>query len=145
MNTNVKSAGEHTTLNTTLNTTMICLFRAPDEAKAAVKDLVQAGIPRDSIGVMGSSGTAAANPAAMEKWRVPERNARLLTEGINKGGLVVAVSAGATMADKVEAIFATHEAEQVDETVSKSSQPREEVERGGVRVYQKTGKRSGGL
>lgn len=101
-------------------TTMICLFQDPDEADAAVKDLVRAGIPKGSIGVMGNSGTAAANPAAMEKWRVPEREARLLTQEMNKGGVVVALATGPMMADKVEAIFGRHRATLVGESVTES-------------------------
>ena len=52
-----------------VHTTMICLFHTPDQADAAVKELVQAGIAKESIGVMGNSGTAAANTVAMEKWK----------------------------------------------------------------------------
>lgn len=97
---------------------MICLFHAPDQADAAIQELVQAGIPKDSIGVMANAGTAAANPAAMDKWKVPERDAQLLTEGTNKGGVVIAVSTNDTMTDKVEAIFGRHQAAQIDEVVA---------------------------
>ena len=146
------------------HTTMICLFHSPDQADAAVADLVQTGIPKDSIGLMGTSGTSA-TPAAMEKWKVPERDSRLLTDGINKGGVVVAVSTNDAMADKVERIFSLHHASQVDEAVatsapaaaaaklptstkSKSGEKidvieeemtvgKRKVQRGGVRVYQR--------
>lgn len=146
-------------------TTMICLFHAPEQAEAAIKDLVRAGIARASIGVMGNSGTAAAHPDAMEKWKVPERDARLLTDGINKGGVVVAVSADSAVADQVESIFGRHDAKQIDETLAKSQKMplaakpsvapdpksggtidvveeemtvgKREVDRGGVRIYRR--------
>ncbi len=143
------------------STTMICLFHDPEQAEAAINDLVQAGLSKGSIGVMKNAGTAAANPAAMEKWKVPERDAQLLLDGINKGGIVVAVSAGSAVADKVEAIFGRRQAAQIDEVVDKpmtvKSSPsasvtsggkidiveeemtvgKREVQRGGVRVYQR--------
>jgi len=152
----MKTTNEHTT--------MICLFHSPNQADAAVSDLVRAGIPKDSIGLMGNSGTTSANPVAMEKWKVPERDSRLLTDGINKGGVVVAVSADHATADQVESIFTRHQASQVDEMVAASSQVatakpavstkanaggkievieeemtvgKRQVERGGVRVYQR--------
>ena len=144
------------------HTTMICLFHASDQAYAAVEDLVQLGIPKDSIGVMANSGTAAANPVAMEKWKVPARDAQLLTDGINNGGVVIAVSATDDLADEVEDIFTRHKASKVDETkTAVSAAPlaaaaflpqtmtagkinvveeelivgKRQVERGGVRVY----------
>ncbi len=100
-------------------TTYICLFHAHNQAEAAVQDLTEAGIPKTSIGVMsnsGGSGTSAANPAAMDKWRIPERDAKHLMDQINKGGIVVAVAGRGEMESKIESIFHKHQAKQIDET-----------------------------
>ena len=109
------------------HTTMICLFHDSDQAYAAVEDLVQLGIPRNLIGVMANSGTAAANPVAMEKWKVPAQDAQLLTDGINNGGVVIAVSATDELADKVEEIYTRHKAGKVDETEAAVSSARPAV------------------
>ncbi len=101
--------------NTTEDTTMICLFHEKSEADAAVRDLTAAGVPKQSIGIMGKSESAA-NPSAMEKWGVPERDKHFLTDGINQGGVVVAVTAQDALADKVQSIFEKHNAGKVDET-----------------------------
>lgn len=103
-------------------TTYVCLFHTAAQAAAAVEDLTQAGIPKSAIGIMGNSGTSAANPAAMEKWRVPQRDAQHLLEAINKGGTVVAVSGHDGVSSKIEAVFQRHQASQIDETVAETKQ-----------------------
>ena len=146
--------------NNSQETTMICLFHEKSQADAAVRDLTAAGIPKQSIGLMGKSESAA-NPSAMEKWGVPERDQRLLVDGINQGGTVVAVTAQDGLADKVQDIFERHHAGQVDETKSAPRQApqaraastqdngtievieetlnvgKRDVQRGGVRVFQR--------
>lgn len=110
-----------TEAGTTANqTTYICLFHTTAQAEAAVRDLTQAGIPKSAIGVMGNSATSAANPAAMEKWRVPQRDAQQLLDAINQGGTVVAVSGHDGISSKIEAIFQQHQASQIDETVAET-------------------------
>lgn len=147
--------------NTLDDTTMICLFRDKSQADAAVNDLVAAGVPKNSIGVIGKSESAA-NPAEMKKWGVPERDERFLVDGINQGGVVLAVSVEEDHAGKIQAIFEKHDAGKVDETTADhahatSHEPltskqdngtidvieenlvvgKRQVQRGGVRVYQR--------
>ncbi len=112
-----------TEVDTTTNqTTYVCLFHTAAQAEAAVEDLTQAGIPKSAIGIMGNSGTSAANPAAMEKWRVPKRDAQHLLEAINKGGTVVAVSGHDGVSSRIEAVFQRNQASQIDETVAETKQ-----------------------
>ena len=144
-------------MNNNEETKMICLFHEASQADLAVKDLIAAGIPKAAIGIMGKSESAA-NPAAMEKWGVPERDQRLLMDGINQGGTVIAVSAQDGLASKVQDIFEKHNAGKVDETSSTPAKApatatanngtidvieetlnvgKREVKRGGVRIFQR--------
>ena len=150
--------------STSEQTTMICLFHEPSQADAAVRDLVAAGVPRNSIGVMSKTGTAA-NPAAMDKWGVPQSDRQMLADGINDGGTVIALTAPEELADKVQDIFERHEADKVNEAEAPEEARRplaaaqnvaadgeqetievieeqlkvgkREVRRGGVRVFQR--------
>ena len=143
--------------NTVEQTTMICLFHETGQAEAAVRDLVAAGVPQNTIGVMDKSANAA-NPAALDKWGVPERDKHTIIDGISRGGTVIALSAQGPLADKVQAIFERHQAGKIDETASAPSHKpvastnnggtievieenlvvgKREVQRGGVRVFQR--------
>ncbi len=97
-------------------TSYVCLFHNANQAEGVVRDLTEAGIPKASIGLMGNSGTGTANPAAMEKWRIPQRDAKHLMDEIHKGGMVVAVSGRGELGDRIESIFKKHQASQIDET-----------------------------
>ena len=150
--------------STTEQTTMICLFHEPSQADAAVRELVAAGVQSNSIGIM-SRKDSAANPAAMDKWGVPQSDRQMLADGINEGGTVIALTAPEELAGRVQDIFERHEADKVDEaeTPMEARRPlaaaqnltsdgdhetidvieeqlqvgKREVQRGGVRVFQR--------
>lgn len=142
---------------TTATTTLICLFHDKDQADSTLRDLADAGVPKSCIGVMGDQDEAASS-AAMDKWEVPQTDRKMLLDGINGGGVVIAVSAQSEIAQKVEDIFQDNQAGQVDEKTIAQKQPaaapardggsldviketlnvgKREVNHGGVRIFQR--------
>lgn len=147
------------------HTTLICLFHDKSHAEAALQDLRAGGIPESNIKIVDSPENLKVKATSFEQWKVPERDASLLIDGINQGGAVIAVSATESGAAQVEAVFERHQAAQVDEAVTQTptratvaSQARtgarqeggvldvveetlqvgkREVQRGGVRLYQR--------
>ncbi|AXC16173.1 hypothetical protein ACPOL_6969 (plasmid) [Acidisarcina polymorpha] len=141
-------------------TTLVCLFHNNDNARAAVRDLLEAGVPQSAISVMGGAtarneGGDATNRIFFAELKVPDTDMRMLTTGLNDGGTVVGVAAGESWTDKIEAVFRKHAASQVDEKVVAPTAAilpgtgaavvpvieenlivgKREVERGGVRVF----------
>ncbi len=99
-------------------TTLICLFRHPDQAQAAFEDILKAGIPEANITLIGSPGsTIAASRSSLAELNVPEKDVEHLLEGLEAGGVVLSVSAISEHADKVESIFADHKSAKIDEAV----------------------------
>ncbi|AXC16017.1 hypothetical protein ACPOL_6807 (plasmid) [Acidisarcina polymorpha] len=141
-------------------TILVCLFHDNENARAAVRDLIEAGVPQSAISVMGGAtarneGSAATNQIFFAELKVPESDVRMLTTGLNHGGTVVGVKAGESLSGKIEAVFRKHAASQVDEKVVSPSATlgtssgtavvpvieedllvgKREIERGGVRVF----------
>ena len=98
-------------------TTLVCLFHHQDHAEAATKDLLQAGIPQESITVIGGFG---ADADALDKSELaglgmPDKDYDHLKSGLREGGVVVAVADTGDTAT-VEGIFHKHSADKIDET-----------------------------
>ncbi len=145
-------------------TTLVCLYHRQDEARAAIRDLVAAGIPRPAISTIDKSGAGLDGQAALsiEELGVPERDHRHLMDEVRAGGVIVAVAAITEHVTKAEAIF-ERTSKKIDEAVVRpepvaAAVPpaataaagavipvvEEEIEvgkrtvqRGGVRVYRK--------
>ena len=96
----------------------ICLFRGADDARAAIKDLMYAGIAPEWIRVIGGSGNADTTAAGIRVLGIAERDAYLLASRIEQGGIVVAVPCHAAFSDQVEAIFLRCQAAQDGETAT---------------------------
>lgn len=98
--------------------TLICLFHNQDQAHAALEDVLKAGIPESNVTLIGGRGSQInASEATLRELNVPEKDVQHLNDGIADGGAVLAVSAISEHADKVEAIFASHKADKIDEAV----------------------------
>ena len=97
-------------------TTLVCLFHHQDQAEAALKDLLGAGVPQASISVIGDSDAETRNTSALEALGVPSRDLGHLRDGLAGGGSIVAVSAVSGQVDTVERIFGKHQASKIDET-----------------------------
>ncbi len=100
-------------------TKLICLFHTNEQAQNALSDLQNSGLPPNAVTVIdgrtGSSGPAAQSLSALQQLNLPEKDMRLLSDGVGRGGTIIMVSAAAQFADKVEDIFERHQAAQVDE------------------------------
>ncbi|MFL6464960.1 MAG: YsnF/AvaK domain-containing protein [Bryobacteraceae bacterium] len=145
-------------------TTVLCLFHTREHAQEALADLQRSEIPANSISVVGSgskSPGAAGQPiSALQQLDLPERDVRLLSDGVNAGGTIIVVSGPEAYTDTAEDIFGRHRAKQVDEKVIADDTARQpvaavnagadavvpvveeellvgkrQVQRGGVRVY----------
>ncbi len=137
-------------------TTVLCLFHSDDQAEAAIAELKQSEVPSNSITVL-NRGANSSTGTNLQQLGLPERDQRLLEEGIRSGGTVVVVSGQEAVTNRAESIFATHQAKKVDEKViADTAAPvaaaghadavipiveeelavgKREVQRGGVRVY----------
>ena len=144
-------------------TTVLCLFHTREHAQEALGDLQRSEIPPDSISVIGNhsgSSDAGQSLSALQQLGLPERDVRLLSDGLNAGGTVIVVSGPEAYTDTAEDIFSKHRAAQVDEKVIADDTARHavagvstgaeavipvveeelqvgkrQVQRGGVRVY----------
>ncbi len=96
-------------------TTLVCLYHHESAAHAAVGDLAAAGIPRPAITTIAKNGSASA-ASSLEALGVPERDRQHLMEGIQAGGVVVAVAAISENVARAEAIF-QHGTKKIDEKV----------------------------
>ena len=97
-------------------TTLVCLFHHEDVAQAALKDLMDAGIPADSVSMIDNDGPREENSGAtLEQLGVPARDQQHLLDGVGDGGVIVAVSAMTAHQDTVEGIFKKHSATKIDE------------------------------
>ncbi len=103
---------------TSNTTTLVCLFHHDDQARAALNDLEQAGIPRSALTTITKSGNQNATFSSLESTGIPDRDLKHLQEGVNDGGTVIAVSAIANHVGTVERIFSNHSATKIDETVA---------------------------
>ncbi len=105
-------------------TTLVCLFHHQDQAQAAIKDLLQAGVPQSSISLTGGQASAGSQSGSqfsnrsLEDLGVPARDLQHLSDGVRDGGIVVAVSAISDHVDKVEDVFEAHKAHKIDEATT---------------------------
>jgi uncharacterized protein (TIGR02271 family) len=144
-------------------TTVLCLFHTREHAQEALADLQRSEIPANSISVVSSRGNSSdtgPSLSALQQLELPERDARLLSDGVNAGGTIIVVSGPEAYTDTAEDIFGRHRAKQVDEKVITDDTARQpvaavnagadavvpvveeellvgkrQVQRGGVRVY----------
>ena len=91
-------------------------FRGAEHARAAVQDLMCAGIPPDVICVIGGSGNAETTARGISALGMAEREERSLSACVEQGGIVIVVPPHAVYRQEVEAIFLRHQAAQHSET-----------------------------
>ena len=96
-------------------TTLVCLFHHRSMAEAALKDLLKAGVPQPSISVFDKSDPQGTEQNELLALGVPARDQKHLEEGLENGGVIVAVSAESGLVSKVERIFGDHSATKIDE------------------------------
>lgn len=98
-------------------TTLICLFHDDDQAQAAYKELKSAGFEAGAITVVGGKAPHAqpVSQAFLDTVGVPERDQEHLTEGLNEGGVLLAVSAFGAHQKQAEDIFTAHKAAKIDD------------------------------
>ncbi len=106
-------------------TTLVCLFHHRDQAQAAIRNLLDSGVPQASISLIDESGTASTDysSTSLRELGVPDRDQNRLMEGVNKGGMIVAVAAIADHVQQVETIFENHKATKFDEAVITPTAP----------------------
>ena len=110
---------------TTERTTLVCLFHHDDQARAALEDLQEAGIPASSIttlrgqaqGGLDSHNASdnATHTAQLTALGIPARDLDHLHEGLHNGGTIISVEATSENVDQVESIFGDHRATKIDE------------------------------
>jgi hypothetical protein len=88
----------------------ICLFPGSDHARAAISDLMQAGVPPDSIIVIGGSGNSATTANGMKTLKITRKDARFLANCTERGEIVVATFPSAAYSDKMDALFVQFQA-----------------------------------
>lgn len=100
-------------------TTLICLFHHDDQAKAALEDLNEAGIPQSSITTLRSGDShleaEGASGSHLASLGLPARDIEHLEDGLKDGGTIISVAAQTDHVSTVERIFGDHRAEKIDE------------------------------
>ncbi len=106
-------------------TTLVCLFHHRDQAQAAIRNLLESGVPQASISLIDESGAASSeySSTSLKELGVPDRDQNRLMEGVKKGGMIVAVAAIADHVQQVETIFEDHKAAKFDEAVITPTAP----------------------
>ncbi len=100
---------------TTDLTTLVCLFHHRNLAEAVLKDLLESGVSQPSISVFDKSDSQSGGQSALLALGIPARDQQHLEEGLENGGVIVAVSTESALVSKVETIFAEHSATKIDE------------------------------
>lgn len=99
------------------STTLVCLFRHFREAHGAIVDLQEAGISRSLISLIGDGNIKAKGlykADVLSSVDVPLRDQQRFWNGLEKGGVVVAVSAVEGAVPLVERIFSMHKAARIN-------------------------------
>ena len=96
-------------------TTLVCLFHHPDQAQAAVRDLLEKGIAQSSVSTVNGNEENDSARDAVLRFGVPERDSNHLLESLRDGGVLVAVAAEAGQVSAVESVFSKHSAKLIDE------------------------------
>ncbi len=107
-------------------TTVLCLFHTQEHAQAALADLQRSEVPAGSISTIGG-GSSSGGAEQLRQLNLPDRDMRLLSDGVNAGGTIIVVSGPEAYTDSAEDIFARHRATQVDEKVIKDDSVRQPV------------------
>ncbi len=94
-------------------TTLICLFHHDNQAKAAMDDLQEAGVPASSITTL--RGGESTTGMELTSLGIPSRDLEHLRKGLNDGGSIISVSAPPDHVSIVERIFGDHRAAKIDE------------------------------
>jgi uncharacterized protein (TIGR02271 family) len=148
-------------MQNTNETTLVSLFHTQERATKAMNDLRTAGIPPQSMQILGGEANRSSAPeqalTALKALELPTKDLQVLSDGLKSGGTVIVVRATHELTDKVERVFEYQNAEQIDERVA-TTQPRaaaaaasgdtmipiveeelvvgkQTVQRGGVRVF----------
>ena len=105
-------------------TTLLCLFHHEAQAQAAIKDLVNAGVPQASISLIQGAESLSEQQAeaTLQQLGVPNRDQQHLLEGVRSGGMIVVVESIADHVASVEGIFGKHQAAKIDEAAVASSE-----------------------
>jgi len=105
-------------------TTLVCLFHHSDRAHSAIQDLTQAGISPSTITLIGGKDALvdALDKSELASLGMPNKDYDHLKDGIRDGGLVLAVSAAAKDAGRIEHIFEKHSAAKIDEAEKSESE-----------------------
>ncbi len=100
-------------------TTLVCLFHHQNQARAAVEDLLGAGVSRAGISLIDQSGSPyqGFGSSSLDDLGVPERDRRHLADGVRDGGVLVVVSAISDHVGAVETVFGHHSAKKIDEAL----------------------------
>ena len=106
-------------------TTVLCLFHTSRQAQEALAELQSSQIPADSISVLGggSSSASGTHMSKLQGLNLPQRDERLLSDGISAGGSVIVVSGQESMTDRAEAIFSRHQARKIDQEIIGETAP----------------------
>jgi len=105
-------------------TSLICLFHDRGRAQKAFDDVLRANVPQEKVMLIGRDlpgGISALE--RLTEFDLPRNDLHYLLDGVEHGGMVLAVSSQSHLVEKVEAIFAAHQAGPVDETAVESSEP----------------------
>jgi len=117
-------------------TSLICLFHDRGRAQKAFEDVLRANVPQEQVMLIGRDlpgGISALD--RLSELDLPRNDVQYLLDGLQDGGVVLAVTSLSHLVDKVEAIFAAHQANPVDETVSESGEPASAGARSGRDVH----------
>lgn len=96
----------------------IYVFRGTAYARAAIQDLMSAGIRPEWIRVVGGSGRSDTTAAGIRALGIAEWDARFLTNRIEPGEIVVAIPSHAAFSQEVEAILRQCQAAQEGEAAT---------------------------
>ena len=99
--------------------TLVCLFHHASMAEAATADLTRAGISASSISLIhNGSGSSEFSSTSVESLGVPAHDLDHLREGVQAGGVIVAVRTTSEHERDVESVFERNHSTFVDEAVA---------------------------
>jgi len=82
-------------------------------------DLQNAGIPRESVQLLGGGATTTSAPeeslGTLRTLDLPNQDLQLLSDGLKSGGSLIIVRTDRAMSARAEEVFASHQAEKVGE------------------------------
>ena len=98
-------------------TRFICLFHDAGRGRSALQALEDAGFSRTSISILGDVNNRAQGDSvsSLESLGIPDRDLTHLREGLDKGGLLLALEASESRSSEIESIFNKFSADKIDE------------------------------